>query len=143
MLDPLVFGDYPNSMKQIAGSRIPALTKAESELVKGSFDFIGIVYYFSLSVKDNSSVLVYEHRDYYMDQAFVNPGKEIIIIKDYFYKSFTITYKRMLKSFTSTPRSAFNFIMKIFPLAHFAFHFSVSAAGGFDMVGVEVINQKN
>ncbi|KAF3442435.1 hypothetical protein FNV43_RR16351 [Rhamnella rubrinervis] len=74
MLDPLVFGDYPNSMKQIAGSRIPAFTKAESELVKGSFDFIGIVHYFPLSVKDNSRVLEYEYRDYYMDQAIVNPG---------------------------------------------------------------------
>ncbi|XWS46659.1 hypothetical protein CRYUN_Cryun14cG0086900 [Craigia yunnanensis] len=44
IVNPLVllFGDYPDTMKKIAGSRIPTFTYHESELVRGSFDFIGL-----------------------------------------------------------------------------------------------------
>ncbi|KAJ1271497.1 hypothetical protein BS78_06G131900 [Paspalum vaginatum] len=44
-MDPLIRGEYPSSMKGLVGNRMPELTKEESELVKGSFDFIGINYY--------------------------------------------------------------------------------------------------
>ncbi|CAH2079557.1 unnamed protein product [Thlaspi arvense] len=44
-LDPLVFGDYPETMKKNAGNRLPSFTKEQSELIKNSFDFIGINYY--------------------------------------------------------------------------------------------------
>ncbi|CAE6049361.1 unnamed protein product [Arabidopsis arenosa] len=44
-LDPLVFGDYPETMKKNAGNRLPSFTKEQSEMVKNSFDFIGINYY--------------------------------------------------------------------------------------------------
>lgn len=69
ILDPLVFGDYPATMKKNAGTRIPSFTKLESELVKGSFDFIGIVHYMIAYVKDSPSSLMTEQRDYYADQA--------------------------------------------------------------------------
>ncbi|XP_058194871.1 beta-glucosidase 40-like isoform X2 [Rhododendron vialii] len=44
-LDPLIFGDYPSSMKDRVGSRLPRFTKAESALLKGSLDFVGINHY--------------------------------------------------------------------------------------------------
>ncbi|KAJ0037371.1 hypothetical protein Pint_24094 [Pistacia integerrima] len=44
-MDPIIYGDYPFSMRSIVGQRLPKFTKEQSEMVKGSFDFIGINYY--------------------------------------------------------------------------------------------------
>ncbi|KAH7689440.1 Beta-glucosidase protein [Dioscorea alata] len=44
-MDPLVFGDYPLSMRVYVGNRLPQFTKEQSQIVKGSFDFIGLNYY--------------------------------------------------------------------------------------------------
>lgn len=74
ILDPLVFGDYPHVMKENAGSRIPAFTEAESKLVKGSLDFVGVIHYFVVSVKDNSNILAAEQRDYFADSAITYTG---------------------------------------------------------------------
>ncbi|TVU15612.1 hypothetical protein EJB05_39142, partial [Eragrostis curvula] len=49
-MDPLVRGDYPLSMKRLVGNRLPQLTKEQSKLVKGAFDFIGLNYYTSYYV---------------------------------------------------------------------------------------------
>ncbi|KAL6882569.1 hypothetical protein ACP4OV_011259 [Aristida adscensionis] len=46
-MDPLIRGDYPASMKGLVGNRLPKFTKEQSNLVKGSFDFIGLNYYTS------------------------------------------------------------------------------------------------
>ncbi|KAK8936089.1 Beta-glucosidase 22 [Platanthera zijinensis] len=62
-MDPLVFGDYPEIMRQIAGSRLPSFTEAESRRVKGAFDFVGVNYYFSLFVVDNAENLRSGFRD--------------------------------------------------------------------------------
>ncbi|KAF3571425.1 hypothetical protein F2Q69_00062501 [Brassica cretica] len=45
LLKPVVFGDYPDEMKRILGSRLPVFSNEESELVKGSSDFLGIIHY--------------------------------------------------------------------------------------------------
>ncbi|KAF3787001.1 Myrosinase [Nymphaea thermarum] len=44
-MDPLTKGDYPPSMRSLVGSRLPRFTKEEAQLVKGSFDFLGLNYY--------------------------------------------------------------------------------------------------
>uniref|UniRef100_A0A803QPV1 Reverse transcriptase domain-containing protein n=1 Tax=Cannabis sativa TaxID=3483 RepID=A0A803QPV1_CANSA len=44
-LDPLVFGDYPKSMKERVKKRLPVFSKFEASLVKGSLDFVGINHY--------------------------------------------------------------------------------------------------
>ncbi|KAK7838677.1 hydroxyisourate hydrolase [Quercus suber] len=67
--DPLVYGDYPDVLEKIAGSRLPAFTNLESNQVKGSFDFLGLNYYFGLYIKDNSSKLSMEVRDFFADMA--------------------------------------------------------------------------
>lgn len=75
-MDPLVFGDYPDTMKKNVGSRLPAFSVSESELVKGSFDFVGLNHYFLAYIKDNPSSLNKEPRDMTSDMAlsfFLNP----------------------------------------------------------------------
>ncbi|KAH7424085.1 hypothetical protein KP509_12G089100 [Ceratopteris richardii] len=41
-LDPILYGDYPNSMKSILGERLPSFTKEESARLRDSVDFIGL-----------------------------------------------------------------------------------------------------
>ncbi|XP_004495964.1 hydroxyisourate hydrolase isoform X1 [Cicer arietinum] len=69
IMEPLLHGDYPNSMKESAGARIPAFTSRESEQVKGSYDFIGIIHYSSFNVTDNSDALKTKLRDFSADTA--------------------------------------------------------------------------
>lgn len=68
-LNPLVFGDYPEIMKKNAGSRLPVLTNQDSKLVKGAFDFIGMIHYTTVYIKDNSKTLKLENRDVQADMA--------------------------------------------------------------------------
>lgn len=44
-MDPLTNGDYPFNMRALVGDRLPKFTEEQSQLVKGSFDFIGLNYY--------------------------------------------------------------------------------------------------
>jgi hydroxyisourate hydrolase len=68
-MEPLLHGDYPDSMKANAGARIPTFSSRESEQVKGSYDFIGIIHYSKLNITDNSDVLKTELRDFGADAA--------------------------------------------------------------------------
>lgn len=51
-IDPLIFGDYPASMKERVGCRLPSFTKKQSEKLKGSFDLIGVNHYSTYYVAD-------------------------------------------------------------------------------------------
>ncbi|KAK7323956.1 hypothetical protein VNO77_27460 [Canavalia gladiata] len=42
---PVIYGDYPESMKSLVGARLPKFTKLESENLKRSIDFLGVNYY--------------------------------------------------------------------------------------------------
>lgn len=66
-MDPFVYGDYPEIMKSNAGTRIPSFTKNQSELVKGSIDFIGLNYYTIIYAKNTE--LMQEPRDYVADRG--------------------------------------------------------------------------
>ncbi|XP_058083756.1 beta-glucosidase 22-like isoform X3 [Magnolia sinica] len=66
-VNPLVFGDYPETMRKIAGSKIPAFTKHQSEQIMNSFDFFGINHYSSVSVSDKPNSLKVEERDHEAD----------------------------------------------------------------------------
>ncbi|XP_050274362.1 beta-glucosidase 12-like isoform X2 [Quercus robur] len=44
-MDPLTNGDYPHSVRSLVGHRLPKFTKEQSNLVNGSFDFLGLNYY--------------------------------------------------------------------------------------------------
>mmetsp|Transcript_74245 Transcript_74245/g.209708 ORF Transcript_74245/g.209708 Transcript_74245/m.209708 type:complete len:722 (-) Transcript_74245:87-2252(-) len=43
--DPIQFGDYPKSMRDAAGGRLPRFTASERERVRGSWDFFAINSY--------------------------------------------------------------------------------------------------
>ncbi|KAH6763446.1 B-S glucosidase 44 [Perilla frutescens var. hirtella] len=44
-LHPLVYGEYPKTMQNIVGTRLPKFSKKEVKMVKGAFDFIGVNQY--------------------------------------------------------------------------------------------------
>uniref|UniRef100_A0A5B7CAG7 Beta-glucosidase 11-like n=1 Tax=Davidia involucrata TaxID=16924 RepID=A0A5B7CAG7_DAVIN len=69
IINPLVYGDYPDIVKKNAGTRIPTFTKLESKQVKGSFDFIGVNHYVTSYIKDKPSSLKMDNRDFNADMA--------------------------------------------------------------------------
>lgn len=69
MVDPLISGDYPKVMKKNVGHRLPEFTPVQSKEVKGSADFMGLIHYTSNYVKDKSSSLNSEPRDFNLDMA--------------------------------------------------------------------------
>ncbi|KAI4373689.1 hypothetical protein MLD38_011787 [Melastoma candidum] len=44
-LNPVTYGEYPESMRTLVGKRLPKFTNDQVKMVKGSFDFIGLNYY--------------------------------------------------------------------------------------------------
>ncbi|XP_068487272.1 beta-glucosidase 11-like isoform X1 [Phaseolus vulgaris] len=66
-MNPFTFGDYPDIMKKNAGSRLPSFTQKESNLVRGSIDFVGINFYYSFYVSNSPSSLLMHNRDYLAD----------------------------------------------------------------------------
>lgn len=56
VIHPLVYGDYPDIVKERAQTRIPAFTKRDSEQLKGSLDFIGLNHYTTLYIQDDPNM---------------------------------------------------------------------------------------
>ncbi|KFK26384.1 hypothetical protein AALP_AA8G241600 [Arabis alpina] len=50
-MEPLTNGKYPDIMKKLVGDRLPEFNETESKLVKNSFDFLGLNYYFTQYVR--------------------------------------------------------------------------------------------
>ena len=48
-----MFGDYPDVMKRVVGSRLPVFSEEESEQVRGSSDFVGVIHYTTLYVTES------------------------------------------------------------------------------------------
>ncbi|XP_042489606.1 beta-glucosidase 13-like [Macadamia integrifolia] len=44
-MQPLTYGDYPQSMRSLVGNRLPKFSIKQSKMVKGSLDFIGLNYF--------------------------------------------------------------------------------------------------
>ncbi|KAF8082995.1 hypothetical protein N665_0798s0033 [Sinapis alba] len=66
MLGPLVFGDYPHVMRRTIGSRLPEFSEEESDLVKGSSDFVGITLY-TAAIVTNIKPYFSGYIDFYSD----------------------------------------------------------------------------
>ena len=49
--DPIVFGDYPDRVKEYVGDRLLVFTEEQKELLKGSYDFLGLNHYSSYYVQ--------------------------------------------------------------------------------------------
>ncbi|XP_059649139.1 beta-glucosidase 24-like [Cornus florida] len=54
-MSPIVNGEYPLTMRSLVRERLPNFSANESEMLKGSYDFIGINYYVSLYVKHDAN----------------------------------------------------------------------------------------
>ncbi|PIA35577.1 hypothetical protein AQUCO_03500146v1 [Aquilegia coerulea] len=54
-MEPIVYGRYPAIMRQSLGSSLPHFTKKESNLLKGSFDFIGLNHYAIVKVDESTA----------------------------------------------------------------------------------------
>ncbi|XP_033148313.1 beta-glucosidase 28 [Brassica rapa] len=44
-LDPVIHGDYPETLKKQVGKRLPSFTAEQSRMLKNSSDFVGVNYY--------------------------------------------------------------------------------------------------
>ncbi|XP_031274813.1 beta-glucosidase 17-like [Pistacia vera] len=55
IVHPLVFGDYPKTMRYLVGNRLPNFTAQQSILVKGSLDFLGVNYYTANYAEDSNT----------------------------------------------------------------------------------------
>lgn len=51
-MEPLVYGDYPKSMRDLVKTRLPIFTKKQKMMLKGSCDFFGLNYYTSSYAKN-------------------------------------------------------------------------------------------
>ncbi|RDX98303.1 Beta-glucosidase 11, partial [Mucuna pruriens] len=68
-LNPFTFGDYPDIMKKNAAWRLPSFTHKESNMVKGSIDFLGINFYYTYYVKDSPGSQGMKDKSYKADMA--------------------------------------------------------------------------
>ncbi|KAG6598631.1 Beta-glucosidase 40, partial [Cucurbita argyrosperma subsp. sororia] len=57
-LNPLIFGDYPTSMRSRAGERLPRFSQPQAALVKGSLDFVGINHYTTFYAYHNHTSII-------------------------------------------------------------------------------------
>ena len=46
-MDPITYGDYPQTMHSLVGRRLPKFSAVQSAMLKGSYDFLGLNYYTS------------------------------------------------------------------------------------------------
>ncbi|EEF48842.1 beta-glucosidase, putative [Ricinus communis] len=44
-MDPVTNGDYPHTLRSLVGNRLPKFSEEQSEMLKGSIDFLGLNYY--------------------------------------------------------------------------------------------------
>lgn len=56
-VDPLAFGDYPQIMKDlVTDDRLPTFTEEEKAMLIGTFDYIGVNYYYSRYIHETGVV---------------------------------------------------------------------------------------
>lgn len=71
-MDPLYFGDYPASMRQLVGDRLPVFSNDQSKLLRGSFDFVGINHYTTIYTRnDRLQIRKRLLNDAYADSAVI------------------------------------------------------------------------
>lgn len=73
--DPVKFGDYPISMRQALGNRLPSFSAEEKQLLLGSWDFFGFNFYNSLFVSNLNITQVSATTPYWsLDLSLVSSG---------------------------------------------------------------------
>ncbi|KAG9143865.1 hypothetical protein Leryth_011513 [Lithospermum erythrorhizon] len=79
-LDPIVYGEYPKTMQNIVGNRLPKFSSEERKMVKGSIDYLGInqytTYYIYDKKPEDPEVLGYQ-KDWHCGYAYERHGVPI------------------------------------------------------------------
>ncbi|CAH8314363.1 unnamed protein product [Eruca vesicaria subsp. sativa] len=81
-MGPLTNGTYPQSMIDTVGDRLPSFTPEESKLVKGSYDFLGLNYYYTQYVQPSPSP---NHVDWDRHTAMMDAGTKLTCIHLYIF----------------------------------------------------------
>eukprot|EP00250_Pteridium_aquilinum_P035612 c9714_g1_i1 orf=119-1819(+) len=66
-LDPLTIGDYPSSMRQLVGQRLPSFTDEQKVGLMHSCDFVGINHYTTTYTAATNLTWDVNHTDYFRD----------------------------------------------------------------------------
>ncbi|XP_021645207.2 beta-glucosidase 12 [Hevea brasiliensis] len=69
-MQPITNGSYPWRVQKLVGDRLPNITANESQLLNGSYDFVGLQYYSAYYAKANASLDPYYVR--YKTDSHVN-----------------------------------------------------------------------
>ncbi|KAI3935266.1 hypothetical protein MKW92_013254 [Papaver armeniacum] len=79
-LDPIYFGDYPKTMREKLGDRLPKFSDEDRELLRNSVDFLGINHYTTRLIAHATTSPGYGHhyQDQQMEQIVQYPGGEAI-----------------------------------------------------------------
>nr|CCD74530.1 beta glucosidase [Arabidopsis halleri subsp. halleri] len=103
MLGPLIYGDYPDTMKRIVGTRLPVFSEEESEQVKGSSDCIGINHYLAASITNTKlKPSISGNHDFFSDMDYDVAPWAVEAVLEYVKQSYRSTDKA-----TDTPRIEF------------------------------------
>ncbi|KAL2549353.1 Beta-glucosidase 42 [Forsythia ovata] len=65
-LDPIYYGDYPETMRKRLGDRLPKFSQKDKQLLKNSIDFLGLNHYTARFVGHAENNV--EHNDFYRAQ---------------------------------------------------------------------------
>ncbi|XP_043694664.1 beta-glucosidase 44-like [Telopea speciosissima] len=78
-LHPIVYGEYPRTMQDIVGKRLPKFAEEEVEMVKGSSDFVGINEYTAYYMYDphQTNYIPGYQNDWHCGFAFARKGVPI------------------------------------------------------------------
>ncbi|CAN1250220.1 Beta-glucosidase 24 [Linum perenne] len=77
-MDPITFGNYPETMVKLLGSRLPKFTEEESRLLRKSYDFLGLNYYTAYYVKQNDDFDEF-HLRYANDSHGITTGTQPVL----------------------------------------------------------------
>ncbi|MCO5552993.1 hypothetical protein L7F22_006513 [Adiantum nelumboides] len=66
-MDPLSFGEYPESMRTLVGPRLPSFTPTQAAQLRGSWDFLGLNAVSAMYALDTSSVYQDTELGYFQD----------------------------------------------------------------------------
>ncbi|OAY40094.1 beta-glucosidase 24 [Manihot esculenta] len=80
-MDPITYGRYPRIVQTLVGDRLPEFNDMEADLLRKSYDFIGLQYYSSYYTKANATVnpryVSYKNDSGVIETAYDDDGQPI------------------------------------------------------------------
>ncbi|KAJ4767167.1 Beta-glucosidase [Rhynchospora pubera] len=105
--NPLTYGDYPRTMRNWLGNRLPKFTKEQSEVLIGSYDFIGINYYstfYAINAPASNSLMQSYNTD---SRANITGERNGIALPKPFNTSFINIYPPGIRDLTLYTKATF------------------------------------